>query len=215
MKTKLLKRNSDDLIVFFSGWGCDENSYKDMDSSRDVLICWDYTSLDLIFNFSEYKKYYLIAYSAGVFVSCLVQDKLPKFDYKIAINGNPKLFDNKYGISSDIVEIFKGLNLENYMNFRLNYLVRNTEELEYFNSHQPHRTFESCFEELDKLKEYYTLNYKNIEYDKAIIAAEDKIFIPDAQAEYYNGKCKILENSAHDVFYIFRNFDDILIFTSL
>ena len=38
MKTKLLKNNSDELIVFCAGWGCDEHSYKEMKSSRDVLI---------------------------------------------------------------------------------------------------------------------------------------------------------------------------------
>ena len=96
MKTKLIKNNSDELIVFLSGWGCDEHSYSDMKSSRDVLICWDYTSLDFEFNFEDYKTICLIAYSAGVFVSGLIKDKLPKFSYKIAVNGNPKLFDNKY-----------------------------------------------------------------------------------------------------------------------
>lgn len=215
MKTKLIKNNSDELIVFLSGWGCDEHSYSDMKSSRDVLICWDYTSLDFEFNFEDYKTICLIAYSAGVFVSGLIKDKLPKFSYKIAVNGNPKLFDNKYGISKNIVDIFKGLNLENYMDFRLKYLVRNSEELEFFNSHQPHRTFESCFRELDKLENYYADNYKIVDFDKIILSDEDKIFQLDFQKEYYKGKYKILNNAAHDVFYVFRNFDDILSFADM
>lgn len=212
MKTKLLKNNSDELILFLGGWGCDEHSYQKMKSKRDVLICWDYTSLDFEFDFSFYKKYYLISYSAGVFIAGLINDKLPEFDCKIAINGNPKIFDKKFGISKDIVDVFRGLNLENYMDFRLKYLVRNEEELKYFNLYQPYRSFESCFEELDKLEEYFNSNYQIIDYDKAIISSEDKIFTLDAQKEYYNGKYKILKNSAHDVFYYFRSFDDIICF---
>ncbi len=215
MKTKLLKNDNEDLILFLSGWGCDEHSYKDMKSSRDVLICWDYTSLDFSFDFSPYKKVYLIAYSAGVFVAGLVKDLLPRFEYKLAINGNPHIFDEKFGIAKDKADVFRSLNLDNYIDFRLNYLVRNMEELKYFNSHQPYRTFESCFEELDKLEEYSKSEYQIIDYDKAIISSEDKIFNIDSQKEYYKDKYKILNNSAHDVFYIFRSFDDILNFAEL
>jgi len=212
MKTKLLKNNSNELIVFLGGWGCDEYSYESMSSSRDVLICWDYSSLDLDFVFKNYEKYYLIAYSAGVFIAGLLKNKLPSFDLKIAINGNPQIFDENFGIPQKTVNVFKNLNLDNYMDFRLKYLVRNNEELEYFNSHQPHRSFESCFQELDKLEEYSKQPYNIIDFDKAIIASEDKIFNPEKQKEYYDGKYKILHNSAHDVFFYFRNFADIISF---
>lgn len=215
MKTKLLKNDSDELIVFLSGWGCDKHSYINMKSSRDVLICWDYTSLDFKFNFSNYKQYYLIAYSAGVFAAGLIKDKLPNFKYTIAINGNPLIFDENFGISKNLIKIFKGLNLDNYMDFRLNYLVANQEELKYFNAHQPNRTFKSCFYELDKLEEYSKEQYKIIDYDLAILGAKDKVFNHEAQKEYYFDKYKVLENSAHDVFFSFRNFDDILKFAKL
>ncbi|MBR2526818.1 DUF452 family protein [bacterium] len=215
METLLRKNNSNELIVFFNGWGCDNNSCEAIKSTKDVLICWDYSSLDFNFKFSGYKKYYLIAYSAGVFVAGVIKDKLPNFDYKIAINGNPMIFDEKYGISKNIVKIFRGLNLDNYMDFRLNYLVRNREELAYFNAHQPNRTFESCFYELDKLEEYSKEQYKIIDYDLAILGAKDKVFNHEAQKEYYFDKYKVLENYAHDVFFYFRNFDDILNFAKM
>ena len=56
-----------------------------MKSSKDVLICWDYTDLDFKFDFTGYEKYYLIAYSAGVFISGLIEAKLPKTEIKIAV----------------------------------------------------------------------------------------------------------------------------------
>lgn len=215
MEIKLIDNNSDELIIFLSGWGCDSRAYENMKSKRDVLICWDYTSLDFCYDFSRYKKIFLIAYSAGVFVVGLIKDKLPACNYKIAINGNPNIFDEKFGISRSVVDIFRGLNLQNYMDFRLNYLVRNKEELDYFNEHQPYRTFESCFDELDKLEEYSKYSHKIVDFDIAILSSEDKIFKLEYQKEYYKNKYKILDNSAHDVFFIFRDFDDILNFAKL
>lgn len=215
MEIKLIDNNSDELIIFLSGWGCDSRACENMKSKRDVLICWDYASLDFCFDFAKYKKYYLIAYSAGVFVAGLVKEKLPNFDYKIAINGNPNIFDENFGISKNVVDIFRGLNLQNYMDFRLNYLVRNQKELDYFNEHQPYRTFESCFYELDKLEEYYKTKYDVMNFDVAILASDDKIFRLEYQKEYYKNKYKILDNSAHDVFYKFRNFDDIIDFAKM
>ena len=212
METYLKNSNSDEIIVFLTGWGCDNHPYETMSSDCDVLICWDYSSLDFKFNFSKYKNCYLIAYSAGVFVAGLIKEKLPNFAYKIAINGNPMLFDEKYGIHKSMLKVFKSLNLENYIDFRLNYLVQNNEELEYFNAHQPLRTFKSCFHELYKLEEYAKRKYNTMDFDKAILGANDKIFNHNAQKEYYKGKYKIIENSAHDVFYHFRNFNEILDF---
>ena len=63
-------------------------------SNSDVLILYDYTDLNLDFDFSKYKNFDLIAFSAGVFVASIMD-----FDFeinrKLAISGNPYLFDEK------------------------------------------------------------------------------------------------------------------------
>ena len=71
MKTKLRENNSNDLVVFLTGWGCDDNQFKNFSSSKNLLLCWDYCTLDFEFDFSKYNKVSLLAYSAGVLVACL------------------------------------------------------------------------------------------------------------------------------------------------
>ena len=213
MKAKLIKNNSSDLILFLAGWGCDDVQFKNIKCSKDLLLCWDYSDLKFDFDFSSYKQVDLITYSAGVFVAGLIQNKLPKLNSKIAINGNVKIFDEYFGISEQSLEFMQNLNLDNYMDFRQKFLVNNEEELEDFNKNSPIRTFESCKNELKALQNYY-VEYKPVfEYDVAILSENDKVFIPTRQKEYYNNRFIELKNNAHNVFYTFKTFDSILNFT--
>ena len=156
-----------------------------MKSSKNVLICWDYTNLDFNFDFSGYEKFYLIAYSAGVFTAGFIENKLPVAVCKIAVNGNPLFTDEYFGIPANVRQVFKSINLNNYMDFRKNYLVINDEELKYFNANASQRSFESCFEELVKLEELAKNNKKIMNFDCAILADSDKIFTPAHQREYF------------------------------
>ena len=211
MNTKFIKNNSDELIIFFTGWGCDDIQFLNIKTSKNLLLIWDYTELnDFNHDFSKYKKNYLITYSAGVFASNLFKNKLPKLDKKIAISGNPLIFDEYFGISKETLRVMKSLNLDNYMDFRRKYLVYDDEQLEIFNQNASQRTFESCDNELSKLEEYYKTNFEKIEFDKAIIGEFDKIFNPEHQKEYYKDKIRFVKNSGHNVFYYFTNLDDIL-----
>lgn len=210
MNTKLLNNNSKDLIIFLTGWGCDDIQFKSMTSTKDVLLCWDYSDLNFSFDFSKYENIYLLTYSAGVYVAGLIQDKLPNLKYKIAINGNPLMFDSYYGISDDILKLMYELDLENYMQFRKDYLVYSVNELEFFNNNASVRSFESCADELKKLEQYYSADkIKPVEYDIAILSDNDKIFNPKHQMEYFKGKYKLLKNHAHNVFATFRTYDEI------
>ena len=80
-------------------------------------MCWDYTTLDFDFDFNKYNKISLLTYSAGVTSACLLQDKFPKFDKKVAVNGNPLMTDKKFGISQEIIDLMLNLNLDNCMDF--------------------------------------------------------------------------------------------------
>lgn len=213
MNTKLIENNnSKDLIVYFSGWGCDDVQLRNLTSSKNVLICWDYTDLDFEFDFSKFENIDLITYSAGAFVAGLVKDKFPKFNYKVAINGNPLIFDEYFGIDSLSGNMMENVNPDNYMDFRRNYLVVNEEQLEEFNANAPERSCESCAEELKKLVEYSKLEYDVIEYDKAILSDCDKIFNFERQKEYYKNKYVVLKGYGHDVFCYFKSYDEILNF---
>jgi hypothetical protein len=212
MKTKLISNNSQNLIIFMSGWGCDDTQFKTLSSRSDILLCWDYS--DLNFDIDMIKTYChvdLIAYSAGVFVSGLIKNKFPKIDRKIAINGNLKIFDEYFGIRQEALKIMHNLDLSNYIDFRKDFLVFSDDELDYFNKNSSVRTFESCENELKALETYYKDN-KNLvfDYDKAILSDSDKIFNPQRQKEYYKGDFVLLKNKAHDIFSEFSDLDKIL-----
>ena len=66
MKLVKIDNRSSSLIIFFAGWGCDENQFTNLRDREDVLILYDYRDLDLDFDFSPYRQVDVLAYSAGV-----------------------------------------------------------------------------------------------------------------------------------------------------
>ncbi len=197
MKTKLIQNNSNDLVLFLTGWGCDDNQFKNFSSSKNLLLCWDYSTLDFEFDFGKYNEVSLLAYSAGVLIACLLQDKFPKFDRKVAVNGNPLMTDKKFGISNKIIDLMLNLNLDNCMEFISKYLIYDEQEFRKFLSTPSHRPFESSKQELIKLQEYCSLKFTPIEFDKVILSDNDKVFNPITQQEYFKDKYVLLKNAAH------------------
>ena len=77
MKKYLIDKNSDTLLLLFAGWGSDEYAFEHLKADFDVLILYGYSNLSLDFDFSKYKKFYLIGHSAGVFIASVLN-----FDFK-------------------------------------------------------------------------------------------------------------------------------------
>lgn len=201
-----------DLILFFAGWGCDENQFTNLHDSQDVLIVYDYQDLTLDFDFSAYAHIDVIAYSAGVFVASLLADKIPHLRRKVALCGNPYLFDETLGLSQKIVQVLQNITLENYLDFRRQYMVFSDEEYVRYNQLQSLRTIESCASELTALQKIYNEKKAQINptFDMAIAAENDRIFNLSAQQNFYQDKLKIIKNARHHIFFKFAGFADIL-----
>ncbi|MBR1373004.1 DUF452 family protein [bacterium] len=201
-----------ELIVFFAGRGCDENQFTNLRDDKDVLILYDYQDLKLNFNFNKYRDVYIIAYSAGVFVASLIADKIPNVRQKVAVCGNPYLFDETLGISQDILQVFKEITLDNYLDFRRKYMVFSDEEYDQYNRLQSLRTIESCADELAALQKMYHEKKMQINpvFDKALVAENDLIFKLPAQKDFYNGKLRVIEKAKHHIFFRFDQFEDLL-----
>ena len=151
MQYHLQNNNSNSLIVFFSGWGCDEHQFSNLQDNKDVLILYDYQNLELEFDFSKYQQLDIIAYSAGVFIASIIGDKIPNVSKRIAVCGNPYLFDEKLGLSQATIELFKSINLDNYMEFRRQYMVETDDEFKRYNQLESQRSLESCQQEKTEL----------------------------------------------------------------
>lgn len=198
--------------MFFSGWGCDENQFVNLHDKKDVLILYDYQDLELNFDFSKYKNVYVIAYSAGVFVASVYLDKIPNIRKKVAVCGNPYLFDETLGISKETVKVFKEITLDNYLEFRRKYMVVTDEEYESYNRLQSLRTIESCEKELAALQKIYEKEKPliNPDFDKAIMAENDLIFNVLVQKKFYHERGQIIENAKHHIFFRYNSFEDLL-----
>ncbi len=211
MKKYLINNNSQNLLIFFTGWGCDEYEFEHLKSDCDVLLLYDYSDLNLDFDFSKYKNFDLISFSAGVFVASIIDFDF-KINKKIAISGNPYLFDEKLGLSKKIQDILYGITEENADDFARNYLVKTDDEWKIF--HHSKRSLQSCREEFDSLKKIYSENkfkIKNI-YDLALFGQDDHLFDVSAQKEFYKDKLNIIKNARHNLFFRINKYEQIIDF---
>ena len=207
-----INNNSADLIVFFAGWGCDENQFTNLHDEKDVLILYDYQNLELDFDFSKYENIYVLAYSAGVFVASIMANHIPNVRQKVALCGNPYLFDEILGLSAEVVQVFREITLDNYLEFRRKYMVFSDAEYVKYNQLQSIRSIESCQNELDALQRLYQQNKLQINpaFDKAIVAENDLIFNLSAQKKFYQDKLVIVPNARHHIFFKFKSFEEML-----
>ena len=208
MKQYLIDRNSESLLIFFTGWGCDESEFDHLESNSDVLILYNYSDLKLDFDFSKYKKFNLISFSAGVFIASIMEFDFD-IDNKIAISGNPYLFDEKIGLSKEIQEVLSNITEENANDFARNYLIETEEEWKRF--HHSKRSLDSCKEEFVNLKNLYDVQKQNIKdlFNCAIIGENDKIFSVSAQKEFYGSRLQIIKSVRHNMFFRINNYEQI------
>ena len=208
MKQFFIDKNSNGLIIFFTGWGCDEYEFEHLETDCDVLLFYDYTDLNYNFDFSKYTKIDMLSFSAGVFVGAVFKNKL-KLNKKIAIAGNPYLFDEKLGLSENIQNYLYNITEDECDYFTRNYLIKTEEE--YKNFHPSKRTLESCRIEFDALKKIYKQEFNNIKdsYDIAFIGEQDPIFNVNYQKEYYGERCCIIPNARHNLFFRIKSYNEI------
>lgn len=208
MKQHFIDNNSDTLLLFFTGWGCDEYEFEHIKSNTDVLILYDYTDLNFNFDFSKYKKFDLMAFSAGVFIASIMNFNF-KINKKIAISGNPYLFDEYYGLSSKMQDLLYNITEETAEDFAKNYLVKTDEE--WRNFHPSRRTLESCRTEFDSLKKIYNDNKHKIKdiYDFTLFGEDDHVFNITVQKEFFKEKVRIIKNARHNPFFRIETFEQI------
>lgn len=184
MEYKWLNReNNEKIIIFFNGWGMDENVVKEMSSENfDVVMFYDYNTLKTNFNFeilNTYKQRFLVAWSMGVMIATLFKDKLGKLDGATAINGTLKPIDSEFGINPRIYELtIRGFNEIGREKFIRNMFDSSLEELPKID-----RTLENQKTELSAIKNYSAdMDFK---YNKVFISDSDKIIPTKNQCKFW------------------------------
>ena len=139
----------------------------------------------------------------GVMVSNLFSAQFDNFDKKIAINGTPKITDDKFGIPERIFSLtLKRFNETSCEKFAKNMFNGNCEI-------KPKRPWQELKQELESLNLIET--EQTICFDKAYISTEDKIVPSQNQLNYWLNKTSTeLLRAPHYPFVLFKNWKEIL-----
>ena len=201
MKQHFIKQqNNNFLILFFSGWGMDENSALSIiKENYDTCICFDYT--DLTFDKSQYTNYQIIdiyGWSMGVWAASLVLQScnLP-IRNSTAINGTVYPIDWKKGIHPEIFQkTIDFLSESNLLNFYKR-MCGNRQNFQKFREKTPLRSLSDLKKELISIQKMVKETpVPQFTWNKAIIGKNDLIFqMENQQRAWKNIKYQIVEEA--------------------
>ncbi len=196
----LNKKNNKKLIVFFNGWGMDENVVKHLKpEDYDVIMFYDYNNLDMDLSLlEEYEQKHLVSWSMGVMTATLFNIK---YNTSTAINGTLKPIDDKFGIPVKIYD----LTLNNFNQNSSQKFIQNM--FEKGESVPPiEREFENIKKELAALKNYKADS--NFKYTKILLSNKDRIIPSKNQSAFW----KLAPNTegGHCLFYKFEYWSELL-----
>lgn len=187
MQTQLYTQpNVTALIIYFAGWGTSPELVRHypLPKNCDLLLCWDYRTLDFQFDFSSYSQIHLVAWSMGVWAAEQVLPDLP-FANAVAINGTPLPMNDEFGIPD---AIFKGTleQLTPATHQKFTRRICGSGELLAQYQATPSPEFEQVYAELAAI--YSQLPHSkppHIRWQKAIIGSKDQIFPAKNQQAYW------------------------------
>ena len=192
MKTYIRRREKNDqLVIFYGGWGTDENVFTPLCNDEfDFILFYNYSADEALVlpEMKTYEKITLIGWSLGVWAAEYLSPKTGiKPNLTIAVNGTPIPADNQYGIPLNVFEgTLNNITSENIEKFYLrmfgdkkNYL-KNIDRI-------PHRTIKSLHDELrwlyNRIMEQKEPGFK---WDYAVTSESDRVFPSKNLNGYWN-----------------------------
>lgn len=221
MKTYIRRRDKNThLVVFYGGWGTDENVFLPLcNDDFDFILFYNYSADEALVlpEMKKYDKIILIGWSLGVWAAEYLSSKTGiKPDITIAVNGTPVPADDQFGIPLNIFEgTLNNITEENIEKFyfrmfgdKKNY-ERNIDRI-------PHRTLKSLHDELrwlyNRIMEQKEPGFK---WDFAVTSEIDRVF-PSKNLEGYWGKetatKHIILPYPHYFFHKWESFSDFISF---
>ncbi|MGR3807816.1 DUF452 family protein [Pasteurella testudinis] len=214
MKTELIAGAGNcRLILYFAGWGTSPDLVRrwDIPDDYDLLLCWDYRTLQFEFDLSRYQQLHLVAWSMGVWAAEQCLPANISLQSSVAINGTPGLIDDQFGIPS---AVFSGT-LHNFDDStRAKFDRRMCGSREVLRQYQA-GTLRANDEIKAELSAVYqalaTAKAPHIRWQKAIVGSQDRIFPSANQLAYWQRQgCRIEQIDApHFCFAHFDNWIDI------
>ena len=204
----LNKQNNKQLILFFNGWGMNEDAVRHLAfDDTDVLILYDYNSLEV--DLSEIKKYSevnVIAWSMGVMAAGIVLKPIIKEINKITvINGTLKPIDDKYGIPQKIYN----LTIQHFSDESAEKFAKNMFENGLSHNFKLRKPMENIKNELVSLQKYAdTQEVYEFVPTKIYISKKDKIIPPKHQSAFWGIDTNF--EGGHYIFDKFKKWSELL-----
>lgn len=177
--------NNTQLIIYFAGWGTSPELVKawEIPQGYDLLLIWDYRTLTLNVDVSQYSKLHLVAWSMGVWAAEQLVARL-NFSSAVAINGTPVLVDDQQGIPEVIFQgTLNGFNEMTRSKFDRR-MCGNHELLAQYHAVARRSTDEVSAELVAVAEQLASAKKPKIAWQKALISKQDHIF-PTVNQQYY------------------------------
>lgn len=221
MKTYIRRREKNNkLILFYGGWGTDENVFAPFcDDDSDFILFYNYSADEALVlpEIKTYEKITLIGWSLGVWAAEYLSNKTGiKPDVTIAVNGTPVPADNQYGIPLNVFEgTLNNITEENIEKFyfrmfgdKKNYLA-NIDRI-------PHRTIKSLHDELrwlyNRIMEQKEPGFR---WDYAVTSEIDRVFPSENLKSYWEKEKStyhIILPLPHYFFHKWKSFTEFISF---
>ena len=221
MRTYIRRREQNDqLVVFYGGWGTDENMFIPLcNDNFDFIMFYNYSADEALVlpETKTYKKIILIGWSLGVWAAEYLCARTGiKPDVTIAINGTPTPVDDKLGIPVNVFEgTLNNITEENIEKFYLRvfsdkktYLL-NTDRV-------PRRTIKSLHDELRWLyNRIMEQKESGFNWTYSVVSETDRVF-PAINLQNYWSKVEgtklITLPLPHYFFHKWESFSDLIYF---
>lgn len=211
----LNKKNRDRVIIFFNGWGMDENAVIRLSGIYDLLMVYDYRHLENK-NFpvlEEYQEIFVVAWSMGVWAASNVIPELPFSPSRlIALNGTEHPVDDHWGIPCRSYQLTeKGMDEKGRKKF-IQRMLADSQEIQRLGENYSQRLLAEVCEELVCIRQQSTRMHNRLDWDKVYISEKDIIFPVKNQLNYWQGRCANIYNlsGGHYPFYQFQRWEEII-----
>lgn len=181
------------LLLFFAGWGMDDTPFASIQPvGCDWMIAYDYRSLSFDDTLLRpYTDITLVAWSMGVWAASHIRAHYPQLPIRTstAINGTPFPIHEAKGIAPLIFEgTLQGLSSASLQKFQRR-MCHSAADYKSFQAIAPQRGVEELREELAAIgRQASLLPPALMQWDRAVIGQNDRIFLPDHQLAAWEGQ---------------------------
>lgn len=200
------------VILFFNGWGMDSRVVKHLKCRSDVVMFYDYRTLELetFPDLDAYREIDVVAWSMGVWAAAqFLSLRNIRPLRRVALNGTERPVDDRFGIPVRVYGLTeKGMNEKG----REKFVARMLNRPEVPVTDVTGRPLGEVCEELRRIRESSADWQCLLGWDKAYISEQDVIFPVSGQRAWWSGRCPEIRMlpGGHFPFYHFESWEEII-----